>query len=140
MQRRFKIMSSQKRLSQISFAAAALLVAALPCLAQTEAGGNRNLTNKGTEIATLLNERLGVRKAEAKTAADAKVARTTNSSVRDKFNETIAQAISSTPVLKSNVTISEADWQKAQRPDAPAESTSAKGITFVPSRGQKLPE
>ena len=132
-------MSSQKRLSQLSLAAAALLAAALPCLAQTEARADRNLTTQGTEIATLRNERLGVRKAEAKTASDAKVAKTTNSA-RDKFNETIAQAISSTSAFKSNVTFSAADRQKAQRPEAQAESTSAKSITFVPSRGQKLPD
>lgn len=132
-------MSSQKRVSQVSFAAVALLAAALPCLAQTENSRNRNLTNHGTEIATLRNERLAVHKAESKTSSDKTIARTTNAS-RDKFNETIAQAMSAASGFQSNASFSESDWQKAQTVSNQFESTASKTITFVPSRGQKLPD
>jgi hypothetical protein len=56
-------MSNHKRLSQLSFAAVALLAAAIPCLAQTESRQARNgqagaLNPVPTaEIAALRNER-----------------------------------------------------------------------------------
>jgi hypothetical protein len=134
-------MSNQKRLSQVSLAAVALLAAALPCLAQTESNNRRHAMNKvsGTEIATLRNERLGVRKAEPNMTSDKNAAKVTTAS-REKFNESIAQATSSTSAFSSKATISENDWQKTQRPGFEPDSISSKSIAFVPSRGQKLPE
>ncbi|HYW74233.1 MAG TPA: hypothetical protein VE961_24635 [Pyrinomonadaceae bacterium] len=133
-------MPTQKRLSQISFAAAALLVAALPGLAQTESHQNRKAIERvqPTEIATLRNERLGVRNAEP-VAANKSVAQTTKAA-RENFNEAIARATSSTSNLSSPATISESDWQKTQRVADQADANSAKRISFVASRGQKLPE
>jgi len=132
-------MSNQKRLSQISLAAIALSVAALPCLAQTESSKNRNVKVQGTEIVTLRNERLGLRKAEPKTVSSENVdAKATIA--RDKFNESIAQATSATSGFQSSATMTESDWQRTQRVGSQTESTSAKGITFVASRGQRLPD
>jgi hypothetical protein len=135
-------MTNHKRLSQISFAAAALLVAALPALAQTESTNRRNAlqTVKSSEIATLRYERLEAPKAELKVTAAENVTAVSTQPSRDKFNQAIAQATSSTPGFLSNGTISESDWQKTQRVGKSSESTNTKGITFVPSRGQKLPE
>ena len=131
-------MSNQKRLSQVSLAAVALLAAALPCLAQKESSKDRNLTVQPTEIATIRQARIGVPKAQLKTTADVAAAASTAS--RDKFNKAIAQAISSSSGFMSNATISESDWLKTQRLSNRSESTSSKDITFVPSRGQKLPD
>jgi hypothetical protein len=132
-------MTNHKRLSQISFAAIAL-VAALPCLAQTESNnhGNSMKTVQSNEIATLRRERLSAPRAELKmdkiTAAEA------TSSAQEKFNKAIAQATASTSGFVSTPTISENDWQQTQRLADRAASTETKSITFVPSRGQKLPE
>ena len=131
-------MTNQKRLSQVSFAAVALLAAALPCLAQTELSNRR--TAPTNEIAILHNERHGVAKAEPKvTSADNVNPKSANTS-RNKLNEAFALATSSTAGFRSNTTISENDWQKTRRVGNAAESTATRTITFVPSRGQKLPD
>jgi hypothetical protein len=134
-------MTNQKRLSQISLAAVALLAAALPCLAQTELNNRRNAIDKvqGTEIATLRSERLGI-KAEAKTTpAESVNAKAINAS-RDRFNLAITEATSSTSAFGSKTTFTESDWQKTQKLSNQTESQSSKSIAFVPSRGQKLPD
>ena len=135
-------MTNQKRLSQVSLAAIALLAAALPCLAQTELSNRRNAlqTAQTNEIAILHNERHGVVKAEPKaTSADNANAKSANAS-RNKLNEGFALATSSTASFSSHATISESDWQKTRRVRNAAESTATRTITFVPSRGQKLPD
>ena len=138
-------MSNQKTLSQLSFAAVALLAAAIPCLAQTESpnarhsqAGAPNLAQTA-EIAALRNERLSVHKAAPKTASEAKVNKTATPS-SDKFNRAIAQVTSNTTGFSNSTTLSESDWQKTRRLANDDESSSSKRITFVPSRGQKLPE
>jgi len=138
-------MSNQKRLSQLSFAAVALLAAALPCWAQTESSKARNnqadalSMNRPTEIAALGNERLTVHKAETKSAATVTEKQTTLS--RAKFQQALVQATSANPTFLTNpTTISEINWEKTRRLGNDNESTSPKRITFVPSRGQKLPQ
>ena len=134
-------MPNQKRLSQISLAAVALMTAALPCLAQTESNNHRNVTDKvqGTEIATLRNERLTI-KAEPKTApAESVNAKAVNAS-RDRINLAITEATSSTSAFGSKTTFTESDWQKTQKLSNQSESQTSKNIAFVPSRGQKLPD
>ncbi len=132
-------MLNQKRLSQLSLAAVALLAAALPCLAQTESNNRRNALVQGTEIATLRNERLNAGKAETRTNAENVKAKTANAS-RDRLNLTIAEATSSTSAFGSKMTFTESDWQKTQKLSNQSESESSKRFAFVPSRGQKLPE
>ena len=137
-------MSNQKGLSQLSLAAAVLLAAALPCLAQTESNRIRNsqadaLSMKPTEIAALGNPRLNVHKTELTSATGVTEKQTTLS--RAKFQQALAQATSITPsFLTNSTTISESNWEKTQRLGIDRESTSPKRITFVPSRGQKLPQ
>jgi hypothetical protein len=130
-------MSNQKTVSQISLAAIALLAAALPCLAQTESGKTRNLNVQGTEIATLRKERLSVPRAELKTTPD--VTAVSTSAARDRFNATIADATSANSAFTSK-TFTASDWQKTQKLSSEYDSISSKSITFVPSRGQKLPD
>jgi hypothetical protein len=138
-------MSNHKRVSQLSFAAVALLAAAIPCLAQTESPNARHSQAGGpnlaqtAEIATLRNERLSVNKVAPKDASEAKVNKTAAQS-SDKFNRAIAQVTSNTTLFSTTTTLSESDWQKTRRLANGDESSSAKRITFVPSRGQKLPE
>jgi hypothetical protein len=133
-------MSNHKRLSQLSFAAVALLAAAIPGLAQTESRQARALKPTQTaEIAALRNERLSADKAAPKTSAEAKANETAALS-RGKFNRAIAQATAITPGFMNSTTLSESDWQKTRSVSNSGESNSAKRITFVPSRGQKLPE
>src|SRR5947207_1967839 len=138
-------MSNQKRLSRLSFAVIALLAAALPCLAQTEAGKARNSQaadlNPGhaSEIAALGNERLSVHKASK--TADVRITEKQGSLARARFEQSIEQAATASPAFGTNPTaVSESDWQKTRRLSNDNESISPKRITFVPSRGQRLPQ
>jgi hypothetical protein len=133
-------MSNQKRLSQLSFAVFALLTAALPCVAQTEASKAQNQAakldaNRANEIAVLGNDRLSVRKAASKTA-DVRV----TEKQRARFEQSIEQAATASPAFMTNPTFSGSDWEKTRRLSNDNESTFPKRITFVPSRGQKLPQ
>jgi len=137
-------MSSKKTLSQLSFVVIALLAAALPSWAQTKStetrnnqAGDMNL-RQATEIAALGSERLNVYKAEAKPASEAATFEQQRIMVRVKFQQSIDQASSAPAALLT--TISESDWQKTQRLGNDQGSASPRRITFVPSRGQKLPE
>jgi hypothetical protein len=132
-------MLNQKRLSQVSLAAVALLAAALPCLAQTESNNRRNAMVQGTEVATLRNERLRIKAEPRTTPAENVTAKTVNAS-RNRFNLAITEATSSTSAFGSKTTFTESDWQKTQKLNNQTESQSSKSIAFVPSRGQKLPD
>jgi hypothetical protein len=134
-------MSNQKRLSQISLAAVALMAAALPCLAQTESNNRRNTMDKvqTTEIATLRNERLSIKAQPGTTPAENATAKAISAS-RDRFNLAITEATSSTSAFGSKTTFTESDWQNTQKLSNQSESQSSKSIAFVPSRGQKLPD
>ena len=135
-------MSNQKTLSQLSFVVIALLAAALPCLAQTKSTQSRNnqtgdmSLRQGTEVAALGSERLNVSKSEPKPAETAVFEQ--RNMTRARFLQSIDQVSSVSPSFLT--TISESDWQKTQRLANNDEQTSARRITFVPSRGQKLPQ
>jgi len=131
-------MTNQKTISRMSLVVIALLAAAGSCLAQTkatQARGDMNVS-QATEIATLRNERLNIFKSESKTPAKDHVAEQASAS-RLKFEQSIERATADAPSLAT--TITESDWQKT-RTVISDESASPKRITFVPSRGQKLPE
>lgn len=136
-------MSNQKALSRLSFVVIALLAAALPCLAQTKSTEGRNVQTSdvslrpATEIAALGSERLNVYKPEAKPATATAGFEQQRNSARIKFQQSLDEA-SAAPAALS--TISQSDWLKAQRLSTDENSASPKRITFVPSRGQKLPE
>ena len=134
-------MSNQKRLSQISLAAVALLAAALPCLAQTESNNRRNAMDKvqRTEIATLRSERLTIKAEPKTTPAESVNAKAVNAS-RDRINLAITEATSSTSAFGSKTTFTESDWQKTQKLSNQSKSQTSNSIAFVPSRGQKLPD
>jgi hypothetical protein len=125
-------MTNQKSISRLSLVVIALLAAAGSCLAQTKSTQAR----QATEIATLRNERLNIFKSESKTSAKDQIAEQASAS-RIKFEQSIERATADAPSLAT--TLSESDWQKT-RTVISDESSSPKRITFVPSRGQKLPE
>jgi len=137
-------MSKQKTLSRMSLTVVALLAATLTCLAQTKSTPTRNdqtgemKLRQPTEIAVLRSERLDIYKAEAKPASEAATFEQQRIMVRVKFQQSIDQASSAPAALLT--TISESDWQKTQRLGNDQGSASPRRITFVPSRGQKLPE
>jgi len=133
-------MFNPKRLSHISLAAAGLLAAALPCLAQAESTNQRNALVQGTAIATLRSEPLNVRTAETKTTPPENVTAKAINASRNKFNLAITEATSTTSAFGSKKTFTESDWQKTQKLGNQSESESSKSIAFVPSRGQKLPD
>jgi len=146
-EKEIQTMSHHKRLSRLSLATVALLAAALPCLAQTESSKARDTQadahalSQPTAVAVLGNERLAVHKGESKTASEAKVIEKETGLSRAKFLHSIAQATSVTPSFLANpTTISESNWEKTLRLSNDNESTSPKRITFVPSRGQRLPQ
>ena len=137
-------MSNQKNISRLSLVVIALLAAALPALAQTKSTQTRNdqtgdsIVTPATEIAALGSERLNVYKAEAKPWSEAMGLEQKQSHARARFQQSIEAASSASPAFLT--TISESDWQKTRQLGNDESSTSAKRITFVPSRGQKLPQ
>ena len=132
-------MSNQKRLSHLSFAAAALLAAALPCFAQTESkqainnqAGNLNATEV-TQIAALATERLSVNKSETKKADNAKVIEQRSAFSVEQFRQAARGSSSAEAILATRIFAA-----PKVKPDDNEETVSRK-ITFVPSKGQKLP-
>jgi hypothetical protein len=132
-------MSNQKSLSHLSFAAAALLAAALPCFAQTESNqarnnqaGNLNATEV-TQIAALGTERVIVNKAETKKTAEAKMSEKRATLSADQFVQAAKVSSSADAFLATQIFAA-----PKVKPNDNDETVSRK-ITFVPSKGQKLP-
>ena len=125
-----------KRVSHLSFAAIALLVAALPALAQTESVGNETAKStsdriEATQVAALAGERLSVHKTAPKSAAAPAASAKQPSLSLAQFMEAASQ---------STVTPLSTVFAQPKVIDSNHnETASRKGITFVPSRGQKLP-
>ena len=130
-------MSNQKRLSHLSFAAAALLAAALPCFAQTESNQARNNqagnlnTTEVTQIAALATERLSVNKTETKKASDAKVSEKRPTLSFDQFRQAAKGSSSPTLFWRPKFRSAERFENRRQRRNGFAQ------ITFVPSKGQE---
>ena len=132
-------MSSQKRLSHLSFAAAALLAAALPCFAQTESNqlrnnqaGNLNATEV-TQIAALATERITVNRAETMKADSAKMSEQRPTLSVDHFRQA-AKGSSSADAFPTTRIFAAPKVKPADN-----DETASRKITFVPSKGQKLP-
>ena len=130
-------MSAKKPLSHMSFAAIALLISALPALAQTESAKNKasQHTSGGIEaiqIASLTSQRLNVHRNSVTTV---KVNRKQSAFSLDKFMAAGSQSSTSDSFA----------WQTAGVPQPKMtgsddnELASRNRITFVPSKGQKLP-
>jgi hypothetical protein len=129
-------MSAQKRLSQLSVAAVALLVVALPCFAQSESTEKNSAASGSDNSGIVAVNRESVTResrVEEKRVADADM--TTKA---PKFSATTffkaageASAAASKPSI-SFQPIADRFERKESRP--------VNGFTFVASRGQTLPE
>ena len=129
-------MSAQKRLSQLSVSAVALLVVALPAFAQNESSEKNSAASASDNSAIVAVNRESVTResrVEEKRVADAD----TNTKA-PKFSATMfvkaaaeATAASAKPAI-SFQPVADRFERKESRP--------VNGITFVASRGQTLPE
>jgi hypothetical protein len=138
-QKEMQTMSTQKRLSHLSFAAAALLAAALPCFAQAESNQTRNQAGnlnaaEATQIAVLGTERVSVNKAETRKAADAKVSEKRPTLSAEQFRQAAKGSASANAFLATQIFAAPKDLKSSNN-----DETASRKITFVPSKGQKLP-
>jgi len=130
-------MSAQKTLSQLSFAAIALVIAAIPCFAQTDSVATPTETISN-QIATNYARRASSR-SESVVAAEAKVDQKQTAFSAARFMQAINSPASFETTLSSStpkIVLNDLDAQKLAM-DKPA---SSKRITFVPSRGQRIPQ
>ncbi|HEX7295574.1 MAG TPA: hypothetical protein VF251_07465 [Pyrinomonadaceae bacterium] len=129
-------MSAQKTVSQLSFAAIALFIAAIPCFAQTEKAMTEQMS-ASTQVAvnsvrrTYRTEPTDVAASEAKQ----KQLAFSPTAFMQAVNESTSfetKSSSSTPTLVLN------DFDQTRLVlEKPA---SSKRITFVPSKGQRIPQ
>ena len=135
-------MSAQKTLSQLSFAIIALVLAAIPCFAQTESATEQlsasNLT--ANEVATVSNvRRIGAHRSELfavrETEASAKLPPFSATKFMQGLRNTTSletKSNSQTPTIALNFDTTRFEGDKPSSP---------KRITFVPSKGhQQIPQ
>ena len=130
-------MSAQKTLSQLSFAAIALVIAAIPCFAQTDSVATPTETNSN-QIATNYARRASSR-SESVVAAEAKVDQKQTTFSAARFMQAVNSPASFETTLNSStptIVLNDLDVEKL----ALEKSASSKRITFVPSRGQRIPQ
>lgn len=126
-------MSAQKRLSQISVAAIALVVVALPCFAQTENDKSNaaSVTDSSAVVAVNRESLTPESRIEAKI-----VAKADTKTKAPKFSAgTFVKAASDAPAATSITSLS---FEPVAVPER-LERKQSGGITFVPSVGSKLP-
>ena len=135
-----KTMSAQKTLSQLSFAAIALVIAAIPCFAQTDSATTPTEI-ASNQIAANYARRTSSRP-ESVVVAEAKVDQKQTTFSATKFMHAVSapasfqtNANSSTPTIVLNDP-NDLDATKLAV-DKPAVT---KRITFVPSKGQRIPQ
>ena len=129
-------MSAQKRLSQLSVAAVALLVVALPCFAQTETVTNDN--DKTTAVSvTDTNSAVAVNREKATRESRIEAKSMTNADTKTKAPKfsasTFVKAATEAPATMSKTT-----FEPVAVPDS-LERKQSGSITFLPSVGSKLP-
>jgi hypothetical protein len=134
-------MSAQKRLSQLSFAAIALLVVALPAFAQTDSissAAEKASPIDATEIVALNGRLVSGLRSEVKRMFETPVNENLPSFSAAKFMQAVSELPNATPTASSlkMTTFELIPAPKFEKKDA---GSSRNGITFVPSRGQKLP-
>ena len=127
-------MSAQKTLSQLSFAAIALFIFAIPCFAQTETATTEQ-TSASTQVAVNNVRRTYHAAPTVVATSDAKQNQPAFSATEfmQALNESSSfetKSSSSTPTLVLN----DFDQTRLEKPAA------SKRITFVPSKGPRLPQ
>ena len=126
-------MSAQKTLSQLSVAAVALLVVALPCFAQTETNQSdkNNVADSSAVVAMYREGMTPESRVEVKSVAKADTKRKA-----PKFSAgTFVKAASDAP---ASMTMTSLTFEPVAAPER-LERKRSGGITFVPSVGSKLP-
>jgi hypothetical protein len=127
-------MSAQKTLSQLSFAAIVLLIAAIPSFAQTDTSQTSaaSMTDGSSVVAVNRESVTRESRTEAKTASNADTKTKAQKLSADMF----VKAASESPVVNPKPSFEPiavpARFERKQGP--------VNGVTFVLSRGQKLPE
>jgi hypothetical protein len=119
-------MTIQKQLSHLSFAAIMLVFAALPALAQTGSVDNQ------TAVATALHKtHLSIPTKESTVVAPATTEKQPSFSAAQFMRSAIEPAVISDGKAFESTSL--------EKPSKTFNETSPKSITFVPSRGPKLP-
>ena len=127
-------MTIQKQLSHLSFAAIMLVFAALPALAQT--GSADNQTAVVTTSNSVASEQVAAVRTDRVSVPTIVVTPPVNT------NEKPQPSFSATQFIKSvtaSAEISNSTAFEFTTIEKPRTETSSKSITFVPSRGPKLP-
>src|SRR5262245_21113482 len=130
-------MSAQKTLSQLSFAAIALAIAAIPCFAQTNSVVTPTET-ASNEIAAVNYARRTSHQPESVVVAEPKVDHKQTTFSAARFMQAVNTPASFETKLNSTtptIVLNDLDAEKlaVQKP------ASSNRITFVPSRGQRIP-
>ena len=135
-------MSAQKTLSQLSFAAITLVIAAIPCFAQTDSArteqpGAPSLTSSNQVAVVNHLRRSTIYSRESVVAAEGK--HNPQQFSATKFMQALnatpsvkTKSSSSTPTIVDN-TLDSCSFDP-DKPEAPS------NITFVPSKGQRIPQ
>ena len=134
-------MSAQKTLSQLSFAIVALFIAALPCFAQSESVTARaeepSLTS-ANQVAVNNTRRTGTPRAELLAVAEVERSKNQPAFSATKFMQAVSESgslenetKSAAPTMVINFDTTKFDGEKPASP---------KRITFVPSKGQRIPQ
>jgi len=131
-------MTIQKQLSHLSFAAIMLVFAALPALAQTGSVDNQtamattsNLV-ESEQVAALRKDRLSIPTKESTIVVAPAI-----TEKQPSFSITQFMKSATEPTM---ITDSKAfEFTSIEKPRTAFNETSSKAITFVPSRGPKLP-
>lgn len=126
-------MSAQKRLSQLSIAAVALLVVAVPGFAQSEKDSVAGVSDTSATVAVNRENVTRESRVEEKRVAEAD----TNTKA-PKFSATMfVKAAVEAPAATAKTSVS---FQPLADRFERKESRPVNGVTFVASRGQTLPE
>ena len=123
-------MSAQKTFSQLSIAAVVLFVVSIPCLAQTDSITSSEKSVESTPVVAV-NTVSATRSlpTEEKSVFEVK-------QKAPKFSAAQFIAATEAPVVKQSI-----NFEPAAVPSSvEKKSHTVNGVTFVPSRGQKLPE
>jgi len=136
-------MSRQKRLSRLTLAATILVAASATSFAQTETTKSR--TEATSDVAVAMNAPKAIERIDnsnvATTAAVASVSTASPSFSVTKFMTAVNQSVSDTSLTTAPRTNSELQFAPKFElgSDEVSAPTKTPRITFVPSRGQKLP-
>lgn len=138
-------MSRQTKLSKLAIAAAALLTASVPCLAQNDL--NKTKTDSNNVVAVAVSN---MPKAEEMTANVESATTTTSDIVSNKTRSTFSAAkfmnATKQSVNSQSLTAMTAsselrvDTWEAPRVDEFAAQKKTRSVEFIPSRGQRIPD